>query len=119
MTGQKMKLSNQSYTTAVHEFAHTISTADATKFGLTPENHKQFWKEAKKLHNKYLKETANDIDKWVSSYAHGSRDVSEFMAESFAQIKALENGKELPSGYKSDTTYSKPMVELIDKYFKK
>jgi hypothetical protein len=64
----------------------------------------------------------DDTGRWISSYEHGQTGLGaldEFMAESFAQIKAKERGVKLSGKYGNDTAFSKQVVDIIDKYFKK
>lgn len=117
ITGATMRLNTSDEATAYHEFAHTLANTDADKYGLTDT--KDFFKELKKIHRKYLKEVGADTSRWISSYEHASRDVNEFLAESFAQNKIIKSGKELPSKYTKDTTYTDQVMEVVDKYFKK
>ena len=111
-------ISNSDETTAIHEFAHEIASAYRTKVGLGREQDAEFWKELKKIHRRYLRETEGKPELWISTYEHGSRDISEFMAEAFTQQKMLEYGIPLPKKYGRDTTYSKQVLDLIDKYYK-
>lgn len=117
--GGAIHLSNQNEATALHEFAHQIASEYRTKVGLGREQDAEFWKELKKIHRKYLKETEGNPSLWISSYEHGTRDVSEFMAEAFTQQKMKEYGLPLPTHYGTDDTYSKQVLELIDKYYKR
>lgn len=117
--GGAIRISNSDEATAMHEFAHQIASAYRTKVGLGREQDTEFWKELKKIHRKYLRETEGDPTRWISTYEHGTRDVSEFMAEAFTQQKMLEYGIPLPSKYGKDTTYSKQVLELIDKHYKR
>ena len=117
--GGAIRISNSDEATAIHEFAHQIASAYRTKVGLGREQDAEFWKDLKKIHRKYLRETEGDPSRWISTYEHGTRDVSEFMAEAFAQQKMLEYGIPLPSKYGKDTTYSKQVLELIDKHYKR
>lgn len=117
--GGTIRISNSDEATAIHEFAHQIASAYRTKVGLGRKQDAEFWKELKKIHRKYLRETESDPTRWISTYEHGTRDVSEFMAEAFTQQKMLEYGIPLPSKYGKDTTYSKYVLELIDKHYKR
>ena len=120
--GGTIRISNNALYTAIHEFAHEIASEYRTKVGLGFPQDKEFWKELKKVHRRYLKETADDPTRWISSYEHGTRDVSEFMAEAFAQQKLLEYGlplKEKGKAYGEDTTFSRQVLELIDKYYRR
>lgn len=120
--GGTIRISNNALYTAIHEFAHEIASEYRTKVGLGFPQDKEFWKELKKVHRRYLKETADDPTRWISSYEHGTRAVSEFMAEAFAQQKLLEYGlplKEKGKAYGEDTTFSRQVLELIDKYYRR
>lgn len=112
-------ISSKNIYTAIHEFAHEIATEYRTKVGLGFAQDKDFWKEVKKVQRRYLKETEGDPSKWISTYEHSSRDVSEFMAEAFAQQILLEYGMPLPEKYGTDTTYSRMVLELINKYYRR
>lgn len=112
-------ISSKNIYTAIHEFAHEIATEYRTKVGLGFAQDKDFWKEVKKVQRRYLKETEGNPSKWISTYEHSSRDVSEFMAEAFAQQKLLEYGMPLPDKYGTDTTYSRAVLELINKYYRR
>lgn len=112
-------ISSKNIYTAIHEFAHEIASEYRTKVGLGFAQDKDFWKEVKKVQRRYLKETEGDPSKWISTYEHSSRDVSEFMAEAFAQQKLLEYGMPLPEKYGTDTTYSRMVLELINKYYRR
>jgi SPP1 gp7 family putative phage head morphogenesis protein len=115
ISGSVMRLSSTSKATAVHEFAHTISMENQTKFGLYDE--KDFWKEIRGVQRKYKKAVANDSRKWISSYEHSSQGADEFMAEAFTHAQMKEMGLELPSYYGEDFTYSEMVLKIIKKYF--
>lgn len=85
-----------------HEFAHTLSQS-REKIDV------KFWKEIRKLKKEYEgnRGSSNWFDIKISDYA--SKDVDEFIAESFAQAKLAENPSE----------YSVKVLSVIDKYFKK
>ena len=117
ISGSVMHLSSSAPEVAMHEFAHTISIENQTKFGLYDEA--DFWKEIKRVYRQYRKEVGDDVSRWISSYEHGSRSIDEFMAEAFAQAKMSEKGFDLPSKYGKDLTYSMRVLEIVDKYFKK
>lgn len=110
--------SNNIYT-AIHEFAHEIVSEYRTKVGLGFAQDKDFLKEVKKVHRRYLRETEGDPSRWISAYEHGTRKVDEFIAEAFAQQKLLEYGMPLPDKYGEDATYSKQVLELINKYYRR
>ena len=115
ISGSVMRLSSTTKATAVHEFAHTISIENQTKFGLYDE--KDFWKEIRGVQRKYKKAVADDPRKWISSYEHSSASTDEFMAEAFTHAKMREMGLELPSYYGEDFTYSEMVLKIIKKYF--
>ena len=115
ISGSIMRLSSTSTATAVHEFAHTISMENQTKFGLYDE--KDFWKEIRGVQRKYKKAVADDPTKWISSYEHSSKGADEFMAEAFTHAQMKEMGLELPSRYGKDFTYSEMVLKIIKKYF--
>ena len=115
ISGSVMRLSSTTKATAVHEFAHTISTENQTKFGLYDE--KDFWKEIRGVQRKYKKAVADDPKKWISSYEHSSAGADEFMAEAFTHAQMKEMGLELPSYYGEDFTYSEMVLKIIKKYF--
>ena len=115
ISGSIMRLSSKSTATAVHEFAHTISMENQTKFGLYDE--KDFWKEIRGVQRKYKKAVADDPTKWISSYEHSSKGADEFMAEAFTHAQMKEMGLELPSRYGKDFTYSEMVLKIIKKYF--
>lgn len=114
-----IRLSSKNLYTAIHEFAHEIALEYRTKVGLGFEQDKDFWKEVKKVHRRYLRETEGDPSMWISTYEHSSRDVSEFVAEAFAQQKLLEYEMPLAEKYGKDTTYSREVLNLINKYYRR
>ena len=85
-----------------HEFAHTLSQS-------REKIDTEFWKEVRKLKKEYEGNRGNAdwFDVKISDYA--SKDVDEFIAESFTQAKLAKN----PS------VYSIRVLGVIDKYFKK
>ena len=115
ISGSVMRLSSTTKATAIHEFAHTISMENQTKFGLYDE--KDFWKEIRGVQRKYKKAVADDPKKWISSYEHSSQGADEFMAEAFTHAQMKEMGLELPSYYGEDFTYSEMVLKIIKKYF--
>ena len=119
ISGAKMRLNTSQEASALHEFAHTLASSNADKYGLT--NDKEFWKEIRKVYREYHKDVdaAQDVKRWISSYEHSSRDIDEFMAEAFAHAKAREKGIAVPSKYGNDYTYSQKVLQIIDKYFKR
>lgn len=119
ISGAKMRLNTSQEASALHEFAHTLASSNADKYGLT--NDKEFWKEIRKVYREYHKDVdaAQDVKRWISAYEHSSRDIDEFMAEAFAHAKAREKGIAVPSKYGSDYTYSQKVLEIINQHFKK
>lgn len=119
MSGFKMRLNTSQPATVLHEFAHTLANSKADKYGVT--NDKEFWKEIRKIQRAYHKDVdaAQDTSRWISTYEHASRDIDEFMAEAFTHAKLKELGLELPSKYGKDFTYSRKVLKVISKYFKK
>ena len=115
ISGSIMRLSSTTKATAIHEFAHTISIENQTKFGLYDE--KDFWKEIRGVQRKYKKAVADDPRKWISSYEHSSKGADEFMAEAFTHAQMKEMGLELPKYYGEDFTYSEMVLKIIKKYF--
>lgn len=85
-----------------HEFAHTLSQS-REKVDI------DFWKEIRKIKKEYESNRgkSNWFDVKISDYA--SKDVDEFLAESFTQAKLSDNPSQ----------YSKRVLEVVDKYFKK
>lgn len=110
-----MMLSSRRPTTVIHEFAHSLANTSTTKLGLT--NDTEFWKEIRKIRTAYKKEMRINPLKRVSWYAE--EDIDEFMAECFTQVKAKEMGFDISEEFGNDFTYSKKVLEVIDKYFKK
>lgn len=119
MSGTIMRLSGSQVDAAIHEFAHTLANASADKYGLT--NDSAFWNEIKKIRTEYRKVVKDDTYRFISTYEHGERKapLDEFLAEAFTQAKMNEMGLEIPSKYGSDLTYSKQVLEVVDKYFGK
>ena len=117
ISGSRMRLNTSQETSVLHEFAHTLASSNADKYGLT--NDEDFWKEIKKVYRAYHKDVDSDQDarRWISSYEHSSRNVDEFFAEAFAHAKAKELGIEIPAKYGSDFTYSDKVLAIVKKYF--
>lgn len=116
ISGTIMKVSDFSdLSSTIHEFAHTISIQDQTKFGLYDEA--DFWKEIKKVRRAYKKNVGNDSSRWISRYANKNDD--EFLAESFAHAIMHEKHIELPSKYGTDYEYSNEVLKIVRKYFGK
>lgn len=117
ISGATMRLNDVYESTAIHEFFHTLSSTDATKYGLT--NDQEFWKEIRKIRTAYRKDVGDDTKRFISGYEHSNKALDEFAAEAFTQAKMAELGLELPSKYGSDLTYSKQVLEVVDKHFGK
>ncbi|MBO6203344.1 MAG: minor capsid protein [Selenomonas sp.] len=117
ITSSAMRLSSSLDSVVVHEFAHTLAVEKADKLGLT-DNH-LFWNEIRKVRTAYRKARAKNPNISISAYADnpGKNPLDEFMAEAFAHAKCAEKGIKI-SGYGTDHTYSKKVLETIDKYFK-
>lgn len=106
-----------SLNSTIHEFAHTISIENQTKFGLYDES--DFWKEIKKVQREYKKDVGNDVSRWISTYEHSSKGSDEFLAEAFTHAILKEKGISLPDKYGKDYTYSEQVLEIVKKYFGK
>ena len=119
MSGTVMNLSSAYDYNAIHEFAHTLANSNATKYGLSGFEHEEFWKEIKKIRREYMRTVGDDSSKWISSYEHSSKQIDEFFAEAFTQAKMTEMGLELPKKYGNDLTFSKKVLEVTDRYFRK
>lgn len=117
MTGATMRLSSKYVSDAIHEFAHTLASSNAEKYGL--QNNGDFWNEIRKVRTKYRAAVNADRSKMISSYADSQQIIDEFMAESFTQAKAREMGIPLPDKYGDDYEFSEKVLQIIDKYFKK
>lgn len=123
--GGDMHLSNLSPDTVIHEFGHSLAMQDRIKYGLADENEAAFMKELAKIRTKYEAEYYGNPRKGIKGKpsigisAYSFHDKDEFLAEAFAQAKMVELGLELPETYGSDLTYSKKVLEIINKYFKK
>ena len=117
ISGYRMRLSSSAIEVAIHEFAHTLASSSADKYGLT--NHAEFWKEIKKVQREYKKKVGNDTSKWISSYEHSRKGPDEFFAEAFAHAKMRSLGLPKSRMYGSDYTYSEKVLGVVDKYFKK
>lgn len=115
--GTVMNLASKGQDTAIHEFAHTISMENQTKFGLYDE--KDFWKSVRKVWREYKKDTEGDPLKWVSVYEHGSNNVDEFMAEAFALATMDEYGIDIPQKYGGGLSYAKQVLKIVKEYFGK
>lgn len=118
ISGTIMTINNfNDMSTTIHEFAHTISMENQTKFGLYNES--DFWKEIKKVQRQYKKDVGDDTSRWISTYEHSQRGSDEFLAEAFAQAQMHEMGFELPKKYGNDFTYSNKVLEIVKEYFGK
>lgn len=115
ISGTIMNLSDMSIHTAIHEFAHTISLENQTKFGLYQEA--DFWKEIKKIRTQYKKAAGEISTKWISTYEHSNKSADEFFAEAFTQAYMHEHGMEIPSQYGNEYSFSLRVLELTRKYF--
>lgn len=110
-----MRLSSRKKSTAIHEFAHSLSSTVAEKEGTT--NCPDFWKEIRKVRTEYKKARRTDPRISISYYAEDSID--EFFAEAFTQAKMKQLGLDYKEEYGEDTTYSDKVLAIADKYFKK
>lgn len=115
--GGAMRLSSTANDVAIHEFAHTMATEALTKYGVVDDS--EFWKEVKSVRRAYRKDVGDDSIRWISSYEHSTTSIDEFFAEAFTQAKMDQMGMPLPNKYGNDLTYSKQVLEITDKYFKK
>ena len=115
--GGAMRLSSTANDVAIHEFAHTMATEALTKYGVVDDS--EFWKEVKSVRRAYRKDVGDDSIRWISSYEHSTTSIDEFFAEAFTQAKMDQMGIPLPNKYGNDLTYSKQVLEITDKYFKK
>lgn len=119
ISGTIMRLSSGTPNTVIHEFAHTISLKNQTKFGLYDES--EFWKEIGSVRRAYRKAVGDDTSRWISSYEHSERKSAddEFFAEAFAHATMKELGIDIPTKYGVDFTYSNQVLEIVRKYFGK
>ena len=117
VSGTIMRVSTKSEADAAHEFAHSISIQNQTKFGLYDE--KDFWKEIQKVRTEYRKAVGDDTTKWISAYEHSSKDLDEFFAEAFTLAIMSEKGLEIPDKYGNDLTYANEVLRIAKKYFGK
>lgn len=118
MSGATLRINTIKPEDAIHEFAHTLAGSQADKYGLTNDN--EFWKEIRKIRTEYLRDVdaAQDTTRWISSYEHSSRSIDEFFAEAFTQAKMDQLGLPIPDKYGTDLTYSRKVLDVVDKYFK-
>lgn len=117
ISGTVMRLSAKDPGTAIHEFAHSISIKDQTKFGLYNEG--DFWKEIQRVRTAYMKATRDDPTQWISHYEHSSNKVDEFMAEAFTLGYMRSKGMVIPKKYGGDTIFSDRVLEIVRRYFGK
>ena len=115
ISGTVMNLSSKTESVAIHEFAHTISMENQTKFGLYQEG--EFWKGIRKIRTQYRKAAGEDTTKIISTYEHSSREIDEFFAEAFAQAYMHEKGIEIPSYYGNEYFFSDQVLQLTRKFF--
>jgi hypothetical protein len=118
ITSSAMRLSSGLNEITVHEFAHTLAVEKADKLGIS--DNRLFWNEIRKIRTAYRKDRAKNPNISISAYADnpGKNPLDEFMAEAFAHAKCAEKGIKI-SGYGADYTYSKQVLETIDRYFKR
>ena len=117
ISGTVINISSTAPDVAIHEFAHSISMENQTKFGLV--NEADFWREIKAVQRAYRRDVKDDTTRWISAYEHGAKGSDEFMAEAFTLIKARQMGLPLPPKYGNDPTYAQQVVDIIDRYFKR
>lgn len=117
ISGTVMQLSSNAVNTAIHEFAHSISLENQTKYGLYDES--AFWKEIKRTKRAYRKAVEGNPAKWISSYEHSDRSNDEFLAEAFALGYMREKGMDIPDKYGDDTEFSAMVLSIVRKYFAK
>ena len=120
VTGSLMSLNRGNGTTLdtiYHEFTHSLDSSKRSKkaYNDSLDTNKDYWKEAKKLFNKYKKEAANNRDVRISEYS--LVDVDEFMAEAFAASHGFEPADGFGVG--GISPYVDEARQIIDKYFKK
>ena len=116
VSGSIMKLSSpRKPDVVIHEFAHSISSTNQTKFGLYDE--RPFWDEIRKIRTQYRKSVRDDPANWISTYADSENKLSEFMAEGFALAYMREKGIPVPFQYGNDTVFSKMVLDTVRKYF--
>ena len=115
--GGNLRLSSKDISAAIHEFAHSISIDEMTKFKVVDDS--AFWKEIRKIRTKYRRDVGDDVNRWISSYEHSSGNVNEFFAEAFTQAKMKEFGFDIPEKYGKDFTYSQQVLDTVDRYFGK
>ena len=117
ISGTVMQLSSTEVSTAIHEFAHSISIEAQTKYGLYDES--AFWKEIRNAKRAYRKAVEGNPAKWISSYEHSDGSNDEFLAEAFALGYMREKGIDIPAKYGEDTEFSSMVLNIVRKYFGK
>jgi hypothetical protein len=120
ISGTIMRLSATDAGTAIHEFAHSISIENQTKFGLYDEG--DFWKEIRSIRTAYrksLRSAGDDPSLWISSYEHSNKALDEFMAEGFALGYMREKGMKVPDRYNGDTIFSARVLDAVKRHFGK
>lgn len=115
--GGNMRLNSIRVSDAIHEFAHSISMNDLTRYKVVDDS--EFWKEIRKIRTNYRKAVENDTSRWISSYEHSSKYIDEFFAEAFTHAKLKEMGSDIPDKYGKDFTYSQQVLDVTNKYFGK
>lgn len=116
--GDDMTLKSTQTENIVHEFAHTLANTTAEKTGM--QNNADFWKEIKKVRTEYRKARANDNTINISGYANMPNErIDEFMAEAFTLAKMSEWGVDDILGYGTNNEFSKKVLEIVNKYFKR
>lgn len=117
ISGTVMNLSSKQQNTAIHEFAHSISLENQTKFGLYDE--KEFWKAIRKVRRDYRKEVGDDSLRWISAYEHSSPKADEFMAEAFTLAILDEYKLPIPNNYGDALSYAKQVLKIVKEFFGK
>lgn len=117
ISGTIMRLSSTKQSDAIHEFAHSISIENQTKFGLYDEG--EFWREIRSIRTAYRKATRDDTSQWISGYEHSHKEIDEFMAEAFTLGYMREKGLKIPEKYGNDTVFSARVLDAVKRYFSK
>ena len=117
VTGTIMHLSSTKIDVVIHEFAHTISTTDATKYKFA--NDEDFWKEIRNVRTQYRKAVRKNWEMMISTYADSEQSIDEFMAEAFSLGYMHERGIPVPDNYGNDTEFSSKVLSIVRKYFLK
>lgn len=115
ISGTVMQLSSSDMATVFHEFAHSISIQNQTKFGLY--NEETFWKEVSSVRRKYRSTVKDDTSRWISTYEHSEKSLDEFMAEAFTLSAMVEKGYTPPSKYGKDLTFANQVLAIVKKHF--